>query len=62
MPHYDTGAWSHYDQFTESTLSYHELLTEFLVHLCERTEAGPPLSAHAAQTTSRRRPRESDPG
>ncbi len=43
VPHYDTGAWSHYDQLTESTLSYHELLTEFLVHLCERTEVGPPF-------------------
>lgn len=41
---YDTGAWSRYDQFTESSLSYHELLTEFLVHLCERTQAGPPLA------------------
>ena len=44
---YDTGAWSRYDQFSESTLSYHELLTEFLVHLCERTEVGLPLSPAA---------------
>jgi hypothetical protein len=43
VPAYDTGAWSRYDQFSESTLSYHELLTEFLVHLCERTRKGPPL-------------------
>jgi hypothetical protein len=43
VPHYDTGAWSRYDQFTESTLSYHELLTEFLQHLCQRTRRGPPL-------------------
>ena len=42
-PHYDTGAWSMYDQFSESNLNYHELLTEFLVHLCERTREGPPL-------------------
>ena len=47
VPRYDTGSWSRYDQFSESTLSYHELLTEFLVHLCERTEAGPPLTAGA---------------
>jgi hypothetical protein len=47
---YDTGAWSRYDQFSESSLSYHELLTEFLVHLCERTEVGLPLSP-AAQGT-----------
>ena len=45
VPHYDTGAWSRYDQFTESTLGYHELLTEFLQHLCERTRKGAPLAA-----------------
>ncbi len=44
-PHYDTGAWSMYDQFSESNLNYHELLTEFLQHLCERTRKGPPMSA-----------------
>ena len=38
-----------YDQFGESDLSYHELLTEFLQHLCERTRKGPP-------TTHRRDP------
>jgi D-glucuronyl C5-epimerase C-terminus len=42
-PHYDTGAWSLYDQFSESNLNYHELLTEFLQHLCERTRKGPPI-------------------
>jgi hypothetical protein len=45
VAHYDTGAWSLYDQFGESDLSYHELLTEFLQHLCERTRKGPPLVA-----------------
>ncbi|HST32395.1 MAG TPA: D-glucuronyl C5-epimerase family protein [Solirubrobacteraceae bacterium] len=44
VPHYDTGAWSLYDQFSESNLNYHELLTEFLRHLCERTRKGPPMS------------------
>jgi hypothetical protein len=44
VPHYDTGAWSRYDQFSESTLSYHELLTEFLQHLCQRTRKGSPLA------------------
>jgi D-glucuronyl C5-epimerase C-terminus len=43
VPHYDTGYWSLYDQFGESNLNYHELLTEFLQHLCERTRKGPPL-------------------
>ncbi len=43
-PHYDTGAWSMYDQYGESNLNYHELLTEFLQHLCERTRKGPPTA------------------
>src|SRR3984957_15193480 len=45
VPHYDTGAWSLYDQYGESSLNYHELLAEFLKHLCERTRKGPPYSA-----------------
>ncbi|HTY97385.1 MAG TPA: D-glucuronyl C5-epimerase family protein [Solirubrobacteraceae bacterium] len=45
VPRYDTGAWSMYDQYGESNLNYHELLTEFLQHLCERTQKGPPLGA-----------------
>lgn len=59
VPRYDTGAWSMYDQFGESDLNYHELLTEFLEHLCERTTrngsplppASPP-SAPPSTTTS----------
>jgi hypothetical protein len=43
VPYYNTGAWSMYDQFGESDLNYHELLTEFLQHLCERTRKGEPL-------------------
>jgi hypothetical protein len=52
VPHYDTGAWSLYDQFGESDLNYHELLTEFLQHLCERTKHGLPYTPAAppAQT------------
>jgi hypothetical protein len=42
VPHYDTGAWSLYDQFGESSLNYHELLSEFILHLCQRTRKGPP--------------------
>jgi hypothetical protein len=45
VPRYDTGAWSLYDQFGESSLNYHELLTEFLQHLCERGRKGEPLAA-----------------
>jgi hypothetical protein len=46
-PLYDTGAWSMYDQYGESDLNYHELLTEFLTHLCERTRRGEPLTVAA---------------
>jgi len=46
-PLYNTGAWSMYDQYGESDLSYHELLTEFLQHLCERTRKGEPIAAPA---------------
>jgi D-glucuronyl C5-epimerase C-terminus len=48
VPHYDTGAWSLYDQFGESDLSYHELLAEFLKHLCERTRKGAPTAPAGA--------------
>lgn len=48
VPQYDTGAWSLYDQFGESNLNYHELLAEFLQHLCERTSKGPPLTPAVA--------------
>jgi hypothetical protein len=44
-PSYDTGAWSKYDQYTESNLNYHELLAEFLVSLCKRTSEGEPTSS-----------------
>ncbi len=45
VPSYDTGAWSRYDQYTESNLNYHELLTEFLQSLCQRTSEGEPTLA-----------------
>ncbi|MGA7704444.1 MAG: D-glucuronyl C5-epimerase family protein [Solirubrobacteraceae bacterium] len=44
VPHYNTGAWSMYDQSSESDLNYHELLAEFLEHLCEKTGKGEPLT------------------
>jgi hypothetical protein len=50
VPHYDTGAWSLYDQHSESNLNYHELLTEFLQNLCKRTEEGPPIATAAPPT------------
>ncbi len=52
VPLYDTGAWSMYDQFGESDLNYHELLTEFLQHLCERTRNGPPLTPTGPPTST----------
>ena len=39
-----------YDQFGESDLNYHELLTEFLQHLCERTQQGAAARAAGAVT------------
>jgi hypothetical protein len=44
VPHFDTGGWSLYDQYGESNLNYHVLLTEFLQHLCERTRKGLPYT------------------
>ncbi len=51
VPHYDTGAWSLYDQHSESNLNYHELLTEFLQNLCKRTQEGPPIPPTAPPST-----------
>ena len=50
LPRYDTGSWSLYDGYTESTLSYHVLLRDFLRGLCDRG-AGRPLCAKAARFT-----------
>jgi hypothetical protein len=36
-----------YDQYGESSLNYHELVTEFLDHLCSRTKKGEPTPAPA---------------
>jgi hypothetical protein len=52
VPRYDTGAWSLYDQYGESSLNYHELLTEFLQHLCERTRRGLPFTPPVAPPAS----------
>jgi hypothetical protein len=49
VPSYDTGAWSKYDQSSESNLNYHELLAEFLEHLCEKTGKGEPLTPTTGQ-------------
>jgi hypothetical protein len=44
VPHFSTGYWSMYDQSAESTLSYHELLTGFLVNLCAQTHETNPTA------------------
>lgn len=51
-PRYDTGAWSLYDQHSESDLGYHELLAEFLQDLCDRTRQGPPTPPIATGGTA----------
>jgi hypothetical protein len=37
LPSYDTGAWSLYQPGQEASLSYHQLVTQFLQQLCMRT-------------------------
>lgn len=49
VPRYDTGGWSKYDQSSESDLNYHELLAEFLEHLCQKTGTGEPLTPTTGQ-------------
>jgi hypothetical protein len=39
VPHFDTGAWSLYQPGVEDSLSYHELVTGFLLELCGSTGA-----------------------
>jgi hypothetical protein len=36
LPRYDTGGWSRYSQFTDSSLHYHDVLRGFLASLCTR--------------------------
>ena len=62
VPHYDTGGWSLYDQFGESNLNYHELLTEFLQHLCERTRRGLPMAPPAPAPAPAPTPTTTGPG
>jgi D-glucuronyl C5-epimerase C-terminus len=52
VPSYDTGAWSLYDQYSESNLNYHELLTEFLQSLCKRTQEGEPTPSPSTTPTT----------
>lgn len=50
VPNFDTGAWSLYSRGSsshESSLSYHELLRDFLTSICDRTST--PVYCTAAQ-------------
>jgi hypothetical protein len=47
VPSFDTGAWSLYQPGLEDDLSYHELVTGFLVQLCTMT--GTPVYCTTAQ-------------
>ncbi|MGI8803640.1 MAG: D-glucuronyl C5-epimerase family protein [Solirubrobacteraceae bacterium] len=47
VPRYDTGAWSLYDQSSESNLSYHTLVRDFLQRLCDRLRTAAPTPAYA---------------
>lgn len=38
LPDYDTGGWSRYSNFSDSSLSYHKLLRDFLLGLCKRLQ------------------------
>ena len=44
LPHYNTGGWSLYDQYSDSSLAYHELLTGFVSDLCKRTRETTPAA------------------
>jgi hypothetical protein len=59
VPRYNTGYWSLYDQYSESTLSYHELLTGFLVNLCSQTHETTPTRSRS-WASSRARPARRD--
>ena len=38
LPAYDTGGWSRYSNYSESSLSYHKVLRDFLLGLCTREQ------------------------
>jgi hypothetical protein len=44
LPRYNTGGWSRYDQYSDSSLAYHELLTGFLADLCRRASETTPTA------------------
>ncbi|MFL5843887.1 MAG: D-glucuronyl C5-epimerase family protein [Solirubrobacteraceae bacterium] len=55
LPKYDTGGWSRYSEYTESSLHYHDVLRGFLATLCTRLQrakqADDPFCHYAAEFT-----------
>ncbi len=53
LPRYDTGGWSRYSEYGDSSLAYHTLLGGFLGRLCQRLERhgfdGEPYCDYAAR-------------
>lgn len=55
LPRYDTGGWSKYSEYTESSLHYHDVLRGFLATLCTRLQRAKqpddPFCHYAAEFT-----------
>lgn len=55
LPKYDTGGWSMYSEYTESSLHYHDVLRGFLARLCTRLQRSKlnddPFCHYAAEFT-----------
>jgi hypothetical protein len=55
LPRYDTGGWSKYSEYTDSSLHYHEVLRGFLGALCTRMKRNDqepePFCQYAARFT-----------
>jgi len=55
LPRYDTGGWSRYSEYTESSLHYHDVLRGFVASLCTRLQrakqADDPFCHYAAEFT-----------
>jgi hypothetical protein len=55
LPRYDTGGWSRYSEYTESSLHYHDVLRGFLATLCTRLQRAKqnddPFCHYAAEFT-----------
>ena len=50
LPRYDTGGWSRYSEYTESSLHYHDVLRGFLATLCTRLQRPSRTTTRSAST------------